>query len=384
MLQQLKAFFSKSNIPAPEPQEILPPQNPVQIRLVKGDITDITCDGMVNASNTHLLPGGGVDGRIHEVAGPRLREACIPKIPCPQGTVAVTPAFNLPATYVIHTVSPLWLYDSDSDLAYRRDMETLQECYRNILVTADKLRLKSIAIPAIGTGANGVPIQVSASIAHAELARYQALQKSSLDLSADTRYSLEEITVVLYTTESYDCYTSEFESDIGASILEWEERIEKVASQSIYTDSTCIALKGNYFVQYVPSYMNKIIITGKAGELEDLVHHPRGERYSIESNTKSFLHIVIASNDLNRLEFEGEGEFEFEDKMKHDFDLSIVGDISVRMKGIIENLSIDCYGDGMIDASELQAKNLVVDQNGSHEIHAKATEDLKPVSYTHL
>lgn len=139
------------------------------IELVRGDITTLDVDAIVNAANSGLLGGGGVDGAIHRAAGPRLLEACRaipevrPGVRCPPGEARITPGFDLRAKYVIHTVGPVWEGgDSGED-------ETLRRCYRSCLALAAEHSLASIALPCISTGAYGFPIDRAAEIAVSEL-----------------------------------------------------------------------------------------------------------------------------------------------------------------------------------------------------------------------
>ena len=129
------------------------------IEVVEGDITTLKLDAIVNAANSMLLGGGGVDGAIHRAAGPSLREACAELGGCETGEAKITPGFNLPARYVIHTVGPIWQgggQDEDRLLA---------DCYRNSLALARANGLRSIAFPAISTGAYGFPPDRAARIA---------------------------------------------------------------------------------------------------------------------------------------------------------------------------------------------------------------------------
>lgn len=129
------------------------------VELVLGDITRQQVDAVVNAANSSLLGGGGVDGAIHRVAGPELLEACRKIGGCPPGEARITPGFRLPARYVIHTVGPIWRggeHDEDGILA---------SCYRNSLALAGKNNLRSIAFPSISTGVYGFPVGRAAKIA---------------------------------------------------------------------------------------------------------------------------------------------------------------------------------------------------------------------------
>jgi O-acetyl-ADP-ribose deacetylase (regulator of RNase III) len=134
--------------------------------VVQADITTLPVDAIVNAANTTLLGGGGVDGAIHRAAGPRLLEACRRVGGCPTGEARITPGFDLPAKWVIHTVGPVWR-DGRSG-----EDELLASCYRESLALASSTGAKTVAFPAISTGAYGFPMQRAATIAVTEIARY--------------------------------------------------------------------------------------------------------------------------------------------------------------------------------------------------------------------
>lgn len=134
------------------------------------DITRQRVDAIVNAANSTLLGGGGVDGAIHRAAGPQLLEACRALGGCPTGEARITPGFRLPAKWVIHTVGPVWHGGNHNE------DEMLARCYRKSLALAPQHAIRTIAFPQISTGAYGFPIQRAAAIAIAEISAFLGKQ----------------------------------------------------------------------------------------------------------------------------------------------------------------------------------------------------------------
>lgn len=126
---------------------------------IQGDITRLQVDAIVNAANTSLLGGGGVDGAIHRAAGPELLQACRPLNGCKVGQAKITPGFRLPARHVVHTVGPIWYGGS------RSEADLLAACYRESIALARQHGAQSVAFPCISTGAYGYPARAAAQIA---------------------------------------------------------------------------------------------------------------------------------------------------------------------------------------------------------------------------
>lgn len=136
-----------------------------EIETWQGDITTLEVDAIVNAANSSLLGGGGVDGAIHRAAGRELLAACRELGGCPTGQARITPGFRLPARWVIHTVGPVWRGGGSGE------DDLLASCYRASLGEADSVEARTVAFPAISTGVYGFPRERAAGIAVATLRR---------------------------------------------------------------------------------------------------------------------------------------------------------------------------------------------------------------------
>jgi O-acetyl-ADP-ribose deacetylase (regulator of RNase III) len=159
-----------------------------QIEAKQADITRQEVDAIVNAANSTLLGGGGVDGAIHRVAGPELRAECATLGGCPTGEVRLTAGYRLPARYVIHTVGPVW------SGGRRGEPDLLGRCYVNALTLADQHGVHRLAFPSISTGAYGYPISQAARIA-IETVREYAREETGLELVRFVCFSADDLAV---------------------------------------------------------------------------------------------------------------------------------------------------------------------------------------------
>jgi O-acetyl-ADP-ribose deacetylase (regulator of RNase III) len=160
-----------------------------KIDIIRGDITKLDVDAIVNAANTTLLGGGGVDGAIHRAAGPELLAECRTLGGCQPGEAKLTKGYRLPARFVIHTVGPVWTGGK------RGELQILANCYRNSLQLAVKTRIKTIAFPAISCGAYGYPIREAAWIAVETTGDFLA-----------TADKIEKVIFVLWSEDIYQAY----------------------------------------------------------------------------------------------------------------------------------------------------------------------------------
>ena len=160
-----------------------------RIELLQTDITTLDVDAIVNAANSSLLGGGGVDGAIHRAAGPKLLDECRTLNGCPTGQAKITAGYKLPANYVIHTVGPVYH-------AKTQDAELLASCYSDSLALAGQHKLKSIAFPAISTGVYGYPLEDATPIA----------LKTTLE-ELPKHSSIERVIFALFSAKALRVYT---------------------------------------------------------------------------------------------------------------------------------------------------------------------------------
>ena len=160
-----------------------------KIKLIKSDITKVKAEAIVNAANETLLGGLGVDGAIHQAAGPKLLEECTALGGCRVGEAKITKGYKLPAKYVIHTVGPVWMTEPG------KDSEKLAACYRHSLELAIKHKIKTIAFPSISTGYFGYPIAEAAPVAIRTVKKFLA-----------DHDEIEQVIFVVFSEEDYNIY----------------------------------------------------------------------------------------------------------------------------------------------------------------------------------
>ncbi len=159
------------------------------LHIQRGDITTYYVDAIVNAANTSLLGGGGVDGAIHQAAGPQLLEECKTLGGCPTGGAVITGGYNLPADYVIHVVGPIWQGGT------QQEAELLYSCYKNALKLAGEKNLERVAFPSISTGVFGYPFAKAAPTA------VKAIYKEGRKWP-----SIKEVYMVCFDDATFDAY----------------------------------------------------------------------------------------------------------------------------------------------------------------------------------
>lgn len=166
-----------------------------KIQLVRGDITTLKVDAIVNAANSSLLGGGGVDGAIHRAAGPELKNECESLGGCSTGQAKITRGYRLPAKYIIHVVGPVWRGGA------KGENKLLASCYASSLKLAKEHQVKSIAFPAISCGIYGFPVSQAAMIAVKEITQF-------LELHAE----IEQVLFVCFDEAVYEAYQQALET----------------------------------------------------------------------------------------------------------------------------------------------------------------------------
>ncbi len=166
-----------------------------RIEIIQGDITKLKVDAIVNAANSSLLGGGGVDGAIHRAAGPELLEECKTLNGCATGEAKITKGYNLPAEYIIHTVGPVW------NGGRNKEDDLLTLCYRNSLKLAKENGIKTIAFPSISTGAYRFPLIRATRIAI----------KTTMEF-LEKYEEIENVTFVCFSEGDYETYLQIFDS----------------------------------------------------------------------------------------------------------------------------------------------------------------------------
>lgn len=160
-----------------------------KMKIIKGDITQLKVDAIVNAANTSLLGGGGVDGAIHRAAGSELLAECKTLGGCSTGQAKITKGYRLPARYIIHTVGPVWHGGA------KGEPQLLSLCYRNSLKLAHQHHIKTLAMPAISCGIYGYPVHQAALIAVTETAHF-----------LDQQTEMESVYFVCFDEAIYEAY----------------------------------------------------------------------------------------------------------------------------------------------------------------------------------
>lgn len=194
-----QADYCRLRLHCTEPDSQIAPTVDAKLGTIRADITTLAVDAIVNAANSSLLGGGGVDGAIHRAAGPALLDECRQLGGCPTGGARITRGYRLAAKHVIHTVGPVWGGGSSGE------PEQLESCYRSSLALADEHGLATIAFPCIGTGIYGYPFEDAARIAVTSTRTYLS----------STNSGIREVTFCCFSAGDLDVYARLLEDESG-------------------------------------------------------------------------------------------------------------------------------------------------------------------------
>lgn len=207
------------------------------IQIVRNDITKMECDAIVNAANHSLLGGGGVDGAIHHVAGPGLLKECSKLGGCRTGEAKITKAYNLPCTYVIHTVGPIWRD------GHHHEEKQLKSCYQNSLRLAEQHHCDTVAFPLISAGTYGYPKEQALQIAVSEICKFLmhndisvyivVYDKDCFQISKRLIYDITEYIDECYTEAHYTENSTRMDTYLFDEERAWEQRQLRQKSYSL-------------------------------------------------------------------------------------------------------------------------------------------------------
>ena len=198
------------------------------LSIIRQDITKISCDAIVNPTNEHLIPGGGTDAAIHAAAGPKLAEACEKIGTCAIGEAIITPAYNLPCKYILHTVGPVWQNGTQNE------RELLESCYRQSLQLAKQKKCKTVAFPLISAGTYGFPKDQVLKIAMSCIGAFLEENEMTVFIVVydKTSYALSQNLADEVTAFIDDRYTEE-EPPIRKSLREANARSRTVGRNTL-------------------------------------------------------------------------------------------------------------------------------------------------------
>ena len=249
-----------------------------EIEIIRGDITQLNIDAIVNAANRSLLGGGGVDGAIHRAAGPKLLEACEMLNGCNTGDSKITPGFRLPSKYVIHTVGPVWQGGKN------REKELLASCYKQSLRLASANGIRTIAFPNISTGVFGFPKPEAASIA------IETVQNIMTD-----HPEIEKVIFCCYDEENFHLYNDLTRNSLTIQSVHSPAQIQIVANlASAIWNEHYVPIIGQEQVDYMVNTFQS------AEAIEKQINNDSYEYYLIAylSEPSGYMAIKLDSNEL--------------------------------------------------------------------------------------